>query len=337
MTHLALTLLSLALFAAPLAAEAQQPATKIYRVAFLSAGSPLSALMGPEPSNPGFRAFVQDLRKFGYVEGQNLVIERRSAEGRFERLPDLAAELVRLKVDVIVASSAAAVRAVKQATTTIPIVMAPGGDPIHYGFVASLARPGGNITGLSSYVDFALDGKSLELLKETLPRLTRVGLVYLTPGEGRSYAEEYKDLEAAARALQVVLLPATADRPSEFADAFATLARARVDAVMVAANPLTYANGRLIAELAAKHRLPAIYGFRENAEAGGLMSHGASIPDIWRRAAYFVDKILRGAKPADLPVEQPTIFELVINLKTAKTLGLTIPPSVLARADEVIE
>jgi putative ABC transport system substrate-binding protein len=333
---LAVALLALALLAAPLAGKAQ-PAEKVYRIAFLTAASPLSAMTGPEPSSPAFRAFVQELFKLGYVEGQNLVIERRSAEGRDERLPDLAVELVRLKVDVIVASSAAASRAVKHATTTIPIVMAPGGDPVHYGLVTNLARPGGNITGLSLYVDFAIDGKRLELLKETLPRLTRVGFVYKTPGEGRAYAMEYKDLQAAARALTVMLLPTTADHPNEFADAFAALVRAQVAAVMVDPNPLTYANGRLIADLAAKHRLPAMYGFRENVEAGGLMAYGASIVDVVRRAAGYVDKILKGAKPGDLPVEQPTKFDFVINLKTAKALGLTIPQSLLARADEVIQ
>jgi putative ABC transport system substrate-binding protein len=333
----ALTAIALALLAAPLAAEAQQPG-KVYRIAFLAVASALSTLAGPEPSHPGFRAFVQDLRKFGYVEGQNLVIERRSAEGRFERLPDLAAELVRLKMDVIVPSGGSAVRAVKQATTTIPIVMAPGGDPLGTGLVTSLARPGGNITGLSSVVDYSIDGKRLELLKEVLPRMTRVGHIPKTPHTpGRSIATEYKDVIDAAEALRVALVFAKVDQADQFPEAFATLAREKVDAVMLDDNPVTYANGPLIAELAAKYRVPAMYGFRENVEAGGLMAYGTSIPDIVRRAAGYVDKILKGAKPGDLPIEQPTKFDLIINLRTAKALGLTIPPAVLARADEIIQ
>jgi putative tryptophan/tyrosine transport system substrate-binding protein len=328
--------LTIGLLAAPLAGQAQQPG-KVYRIAFLAVASALSTLAGPEPSHPGFRAFVQDLRKFGYVEGQNLVIERRSAEGRFERLPDLAAELVRLKMDVIVASGGSAVRAVKQATTMIPIVMAPAGDPLGDGLVTSLARPGGNITGLSSNVDYSIEGKRLELLKEVLPRMARVGFIVQTPTTGRAIATEYKDSIAAAQALRVALVFATFDRPDQFPDAFTTLARAPVDALLIDDSSLIYANGRLIADLAAKHRLPAMYGFRQNVEAGGLMAYGANVTDLTRRAAGYVDKILKGAKPGDLPIEQPTKFDLVINLKTAKALGLTIPPSVLARADELIQ
>jgi putative ABC transport system substrate-binding protein len=329
--------LVLALLAAPLAAEAQQPATRVYRVGFLAVTSALSTLAGPEPSHSGFRAFVQDLRKFGYVEGKNLVIERRSAEGRYDRLPDLAAELVRLKMDVIVASSGTATRAVTQATTTIPIVMAPGGDPLGTGLVTSLARPGGNITGLSSVID-SIDGKRLELLKEVLPRMARVGHIPKTPHTpGRSIATEYKDVIDAAEALRVALVFAKVDQADQFPEAFATLARAQVDAVMLDDNPVTYANGPLIAELAAKYRVPAMYAFRENVVAGGLMAYGISVTDVIRRAAGYVDKILKGANPGDLPIEQPTKFDLVINLKTAKALGLTIPPSVLARAGEVIQ
>jgi putative tryptophan/tyrosine transport system substrate-binding protein len=337
MTRLAVALFSLTFLVAPLAVDAQQTG-RIYRVGFLASGVPLSTLTGPEPSFPGFRAFVQDLRKFGYVEGQNLVIERRSAEGRFERLPDLAAELVRLKMDVTVASGGSAVRAVKQATTMIPIVMAPAGDPIGDGLVTSLARPGGNITGLSSIVDYSIDGKRLELLKEVLPRMARVGHIPKTPHTpGRSIATEYKDVIDAAEALRVALVFAKVDQADAFPDAFATLARAQVDAVMLDDNPVTYANGPLITELAAKYRVPAMYAFRENVVAGGLMAYGASVTDIIRRAAGYVDKILKGANPGDLPIEQPTKFDLVINLKTAKALGLTIPPSVLERADEVIQ
>jgi putative ABC transport system substrate-binding protein len=331
-------ILTLTLLAAPLAGEAQQQATKVYRIAFLEPGSPLSTLTGPEPSHPGFRAFVQDLRKLGYIEGQNLVIERRSAEGRYERLPDLAAELVRLKVDVIVVPTSTGTRAVKQATTTIPIVMAPVGDPLGMGLVTNLARPGGNVTGLSFVVDYSIDGKRLELLKEVLPRMARVGVIHQTPSTpGRSLATEYKDVIVAAEALRVALVFAKVDQADQFPDAFTTLARAQVDAVLIEDNSHTYANGRLIVEFAAKHRLPAMYAFRETVEVGGLMAYGASVTDVIRRAAGYVDKILKGAKPGDLPIEQPTKFELVINLKTAKAIGLTIPPSVLARADEVIQ
>jgi putative tryptophan/tyrosine transport system substrate-binding protein len=326
-------ILTLTLLAAPLAAEAQQAATKVYRVAFLSTGRPLSTLTGSEPSDPAFRAFVHDLRKFGYVEGQNLVLERRSAENRYERLPDLAAELVRLKMDVIVAATSRAIRAVMQATTTIPIVMAPG--PIW--LVTNLARPGSNLTGVTIEVDFAIEGKRLELLKEVLPRIARVGVIHQTPSSGRSVATDFKELIAGAPALRVALVFAKVDQADQFPDAFDTLARAQVDGVFVGSNPLTYANGRLIADLAARHRLAAIYGFRETVEAGGLMSYAASLSDISRRAAGYVDKILKGANPGDLPIERPTKFELVINLKTAKALGLTIPPAVLARADEVIQ
>jgi putative ABC transport system substrate-binding protein len=330
--------LALALLAAPLAAEAQQPVTRVYRVGFLSPARPLPTLSGSEPSDPAFRAFVHDLRKFGYVEGQNLVLERRSAEGRFERLPDLAAELVRLKVDVIVASSGAATRAVKKATTTIPIVMAPGPGPdVLPGLVTSLARPGGNLTGLTLVVDLSLDGKRLELLKEALPRAARVGVIYKTSSRGLPIAADYKDLIAAAEALRVALVFAKADQADQFPDAFATLTRARVDSLFLYTNEPNFESRRLIADLAAQHRLPAVSPFRESVEAGGLMSYGASISDIVRRAAGYVDKILKGAKPGDLPIEEPTKFDLVINLKTAKALGLTIPPSVLARADDVIQ
>jgi putative ABC transport system substrate-binding protein len=267
------------------------------------------------------------------VEGQNLVLERRSAEGRLERLPDLAAELVRLKMDVIVASSGNAVRAARQATTTIPIVMAPGAVSL----VTSLARPGGNLTGLTGTVDDWIEGKRLELLKEVLPRMARVGVIAQTPRSGRPLAIAWKELVDDAQALQVALVFAKADQADQFPDAFATLVRAQVDAVMLADGPLAFANGRLIAELAAKHRLATMNAFREAVEAGGLMVYGASVSDIIRRAAGYVDRILRGAKPGDLPIEQPTKFEFVINLKTAKALGLTIPPAVLARADEVIQ
>jgi putative ABC transport system substrate-binding protein len=241
-------------------------------------------------------------------------------------------------VDVIVVPTGTGTRAVKQATTTIPIVMAPGGDPLGFGLVTNLARPGGNLTGLSFVVDYSIDGKRLELLKEVLPRIARVGVIHQTPHTpGRSIATEYKELIATAQALRVALVFAKVDQADQFPDAFATLARAQVDGVLVEDNALTYENGRLIVEFAAKHRLPASYAFRETVEAGGLIAYGASFTDLLRRAAGYVDKILKGANPGDLPIEQPTKFDLVINLKTAKALGLTIPPPVLARADEVIQ
>jgi putative ABC transport system substrate-binding protein len=302
----ALATLALAL-AAPLSVEAQQLVTKVYRIAYLAAGSPLSTLTGPEPSHSGFRAFVQDLRKFGYVEGQNLVIERRSAEGRSERLPDLAAELVRLNLDVIVASSGAMTLAVKKATTTIPIVMAPGPGPdvLTTGLVTSLARPGGNLTGLTLRVDYSIDGKRLELLKEVLPRAARVGVIYRTPFLGRPIATEFKDLIAAAEALRVALVFAKVDQADQFPDAFATLTRARVDSLFVDSNEPNFANRRLIADLAAQHRLATIHAQRESVEAGGLMAYGANVTDVIRRAAGYVDKILKGANPGACPSSSP--------------------------------
>ena len=282
----------------------------------------------------GGKAFRQGLRDLGYVEGQNIAIEYRWAEGRFERLPDLAAELVRLKVDVIVSVVTQASLAAKNATRTIPIVMVAAGDPLGSGLVASLARPGGNVTGPSSMLA-ELAGKELELLKETVPNVSRVAVLW-NPANAVWQAQMLRATEVAARALGLQLQLLEARGPDELEGAFAAMTRERASALLVQVDVIFALHARRIADLAAKRRLPAMYGSREHVEAGGLISYAPNVPDVFRRAATYVDKILKGAKPADLPVEQPTKFELVINLKTAKALGLTIPQAVLIRADEVI-
>jgi putative ABC transport system substrate-binding protein len=320
--------LALGILAAPLVADAQQP-TKVYRIGWLSPGFSLSQ------SNPSVEAFRQGLHDLGYVEGQNLLIEWRWAEGSEERLRDLAAELVRLKVDVIVAvSGASATRAVQHATRTIPIVMAGGSDPVGEGLVASLARPGGNITGLSN-LNAELPGKRLEILKETVPQSGHVAV--LTNPASPTYASAMHNLTGAAQALGLHLHVVELRSPDELDAAFAAMTRAGADALFVQGEPLLLdgLRGRIV-DLAATSRLPAMYSWRMYVDAGGLMAYGPSLPDMHRRAAAYVDKILKGAKPADLPVEQPMKFQLVINLKTAKALGLTIPPALLFQADEVI-
>jgi putative ABC transport system substrate-binding protein len=305
-------------------AEAQ-PAAKVYRIGILLGAT-------AETVAPLVRALTEGLRDLGYVEGRNFVFERRYADGRVERLPDLAAELVRLRVDVIVTGSNVHVAAAQRATAAIPIVMVAAGDPVGAGFIASLARPGGNITGLSADASREIVGKNLALLKEIVPRLSRVGVVGQVQSPGGVAA-----LEAAARQLNVALEVVDIRSPDDFESAFAAMVGKRVGAVIVSAGPLTYMRRQQIADLALKHRLPANTTLNEYAHAGLLMSYGPNLPDLYRRAATYVAKILRGAKPADLPVEQPTKFELVINLKTAKALGLTIPQSLLLRADEVIQ
>lgn len=323
--------LVLGVLLAPIPTHAQQPG-KVYRVGLILTTSPVSEMAGPEPVHPLARAFLHTLRSLGYVEGQNLVLERRSAEGKFERFADIVAELVRLKTDVIVTSSIATAQAAKQVTTTVPIVMAGVDSPVEARLVASLARPGGNITGLTGNTGPEIEGKRLELLKDALPKFSRVAYLGMKTGWEGPLGESAK---AAAKALNVTLLHAQ-HTPNEYAGAFAVIARQRPDALFVASSAPAYAHRRLIVEFAVKNRLPGMYGWREFVETGGLMSYGVSLSDLFRRAAGYVDKILKGANPADLPVEQPTKFELVINLKTAKSLGLTIPPSVLFRADEVI-
>jgi putative ABC transport system substrate-binding protein len=278
--------------------------------------------------------FRQGLRELGYVEGRNLTIEYRWAAGKEERLPELAAELVRLKVDIIVASATPTIVAAKRATSTIPIVMAAVGDPVGSGLVASLARPGGNVTGLT-LMSTELAGKRLQLVRELLPKATRVAvLAYRGPSGTLLFLEQ---MRAAAQQTGVQLVVQEVSEAGELRGAFAAMQRERAQALIVQVSPLTREHRRQVEELAAQHRLPAMYEVRLFVESGGLMSYGPNLPEMFRRAALYVDKILKGAKPGDLPVEQPSKFELVINLKTAKALGLTIPESLRFRADEVIQ
>jgi ABC-type uncharacterized transport system substrate-binding protein len=306
-------------------AEAQQSG-KLPRVGLLFVGE-------SSPPSPHVQALGQGLRNLGYVEGKAIVLEYRYAEGKIERLPELAAELVRLPVDVIVTALSPAIQAAKQATDTIPIVFAVSGNPLATGYVASLAHPGGNVTGLSA-MDYDLTGKRLELLTEALRKVSRVAVLW-NPGNG-AMVLKMEEVRVAAHALRVEIKSLEARRPQDFDQALAALPREHADALLTLADPLTLFHRDRIIEAAAKNRLPAMYELQEFVEAGGLMSYGPSILDNFRRAATYVDKILKGAKPGDLPVEQPTKFELVINLKTAKQIGLTIPPNVLARADRVI-
>ena len=315
----------------PLAARAQQTG-KVYRVGLVFTTSPVSEMAGPDPIHPAARSFVQALRALGYLEGQNLVLEHRSAEGKFERFPEIIRELVSIKVDVIVTVTNPMTQAAKDVTRTVPIVVAYSLSPVEHGLVQSLSRPGGNVTGLTMNVGSEIPGKQLQLLKELLPRISRVAFLQ----SKEQVAEGVQSGEAAGQELGIKLLPAE-HTPTDYTDAFALIARERPDALVVGASAANVANRRLIVEFAAQRRLPAIYATREFVNAGGLISYGVEIADLFRRAAGYVDKILRGAKPADLPVEQPTKFQLVINLKTAKSLGLDIPPTLLALADEVIE
>ena len=319
---------SLATLAPPLSAAAPTPA-KVPRIGFLAPQSP-----SPEVSHL-IEAFRQGLRDLGYVEGRNIVIEYRWAHLSFERLPALAAELVRLNVDIIVAVVTQASLAAKNATGTIPIVMVGVSDPVGSGLIASLGRPGGNITGTSGMAA-ELVGKQLELLKETLPKVSRVAALW-NPTNPVFQALQLREAKAAARALRVQLQLLEARGPDELDRAFAAMTRERAGALFVLVDGVFVLHRRRIADLAAKRRLPAVSGLREFAEAGLLMAYGPSQPEMYRRTATFVDKILKGTKPADLPVEQPMRFELVINMKTAKALGLSFPPSVLIRADQLIE
>ena len=318
----------------PIAARAQQ-AEKVFRVGLVLTTAPGSEMVGPDPIYPPTRAFVHALRDLGYIEGRNLVLERRSAEGRFERFGDIVAELVRLKVDVIVTGGNPPARAAKAVTTTVPIVAVAVADPVADGLVQSLARPGGNVTGLTIRVGSESEAKRLQLLKEMLPGVSRVA--YLGSKENKDWEGPWgESVRTAAQALSVTLALAE-HTPRQYADAFTVISRARAEALFVGPGPVAYADRALIVDFATRARLPSSFAFRESVELGGLMSYGVSVVDLFRRSATYVDKILKGAKPADLPVEQPTKFELVINLKTAKALGLTVPPSLLARADEVIE
>ena len=318
--------LAVILLALPAASEAQ-PAGKVYRIGYLG-----SATRSVESKH--LEVFERRLRELGYVEGRNVVIEYRWAEGKADRLPKLAADLVQLKVDVIAAAGNPSIIALKGATATIPIVMVVAGDPVGAGLVRSLDRPGGNVTGLSNLAE-GLSAKWLELLKEAAPTLIRVAVLRVpdTP----AHATFSKEIEGAAQRLR--LSPEFVDvrNLEEIERAFDTLTKARADGLIVLPHPLTFGHQRRIVELAAKNRLPGMYPWTEFAEAGGLIAYSASRPDMFRRSATYVDKILKGAKPADLPVEQPTKFELVINLKTAKALGLTLPQSLLGRSVEIIQ
>ena len=312
--------------AAPLAAFAQQ-AGKVWRIGFLGGGL-------PSTSKSNVEGLQQGLRDLGYVEGKDFVLDFRWGEGRNDRLPELAAELVRAQVHVIVTGGEPAIRAAQKATATVPIVMGAVGDPVGAGFAASLARPGGNITGVSNLA-VEMTGKWLQLLRDTVPGLTYVAVLW-NPANPTHHAF-WRESQAAARALGVRTLGVEFSSPDDFEKGFATIALERVDGVLVLPDPVTYSNRARLAELMSKRRLPGIALFREFAEAGCLLSYGVNAFDNHRRAAVYVDKILKGAKPGDLPIEQGTKFELVINLKTAKALGLTIPQSMLARADDVIQ
>jgi putative ABC transport system substrate-binding protein len=274
------------------------------------------------------------LAELGWTEGKNIVIERRYAENRIERLPELAAELVGLKVDVIVAVGTLGPLAAKQATSTIPIVMVGAGDPVGSGLIASLARPGGNVTGMSLMAP-DLGGKRLELLKELLPRLARVAVLWNSANPYPAIA--FKETQAAGRTLGIEVQSAELRSPDDIDRAFEAMRKRRPDAVITVEDPLTFTYQKRIVDFAISEQLPSLFGIRENVAAGGLMSYGANIADLYRHTAGYVDKVLKGANPADLPVQQPTTFELTINSKTAKTIGLTLPPTLLARADEVIE
>jgi putative ABC transport system substrate-binding protein len=315
------------LLAAPGAAGAQQTG-KVPRIGWL--GGPAR-----ETAEVFVREFQQGLKDLGWVEGQTIVIEWRFAGGRAERLPALAAELVRLRVDLIVTPSTPTILAAKNATTTIPIVTVGGGDPVELGLVASLARPGGNITGLTTVVSQEIAGKQLELLKETVPKVSRMAVLWNPTTRGNALA--LREAEIAARALGVELQVLEARSLNDFESAFSAMSKKRAGALLVLGDVMFTTHRRRLADLAAKNRLPAMYGARQSVDEGGLVSYGANGLDNFRRAAVYVDKILKGAKPSDLPIERPTKFELVINLKAAKALGLTIPPALLLRADQVID
>ena len=312
------------LLASPLAAVAQQ-LPEMRRIGSLSAGSAILALRA---------VLTESLANFGWIEGTNIVVERRYAENRLEHLPELAEELVRLKPDVIVAGGTLAPLALKRATATIPIVLLNAGSPVQSGLVTSLARPGGNITGLTLYAP-ELAGKRLQLLKEILPVISRVAVVWNAANPDPAVI--FKETKKAGLTLGIEILSVEMRDPADVVSALESVTRQRADALITIDDPLTIDQRNYIVEFTSRNRLPSMYGLRQFADAGGLIAYGANLADLQRRAAGYVDKILRGAKPGDLPIQQPTKFELIINLKTAKALGLTIPQSVLLRADEVIQ
>ena len=320
-----ITLLGGAAAAWPLAAYAQQ-AGKVYRIGVFTSGAPLNSKT--------WSIFIDGLKELGWTEGKNIAFEPRYAENDLARLPELAAELVRLNVDVILAIGTLAALAAKRASAAIPIVMANAGDPLGSGLVVSLAQPGGNVTGMSLMAP-DLGGKRLELLKELLPRLSRVAVIWNAANPYSALV--FEEIRGAAKTLAIELQSLEVRGPDDFGVVLDSAGRKRADALVTVEDPLTFNHRKQIAESCAKNRLPAMYGLREYADAGGLMAYGASQEDLFRRTVGYVDKILKGVKPADLPVQQPTKFELIINLTTAKALGLEIPPTLLARADEVIE
>jgi len=322
-----ITVVSGSILTSRLAAEAQT-AGKVYRIGVFWTSTPTAVARSNE-------AFTRELRERGYVEGQNVILERRYAEGRVERVGEIAAELVRMKVDVIVAATDPAIAAVKRQTQSIPIVMVGPYDPVGTGFIASLARPGGNITGLSR-MSPELSAKRLELLREVVPQLSRVAVVWNPDVRGALL--DFKELEGPARSLRLQLKSVEVSHVDDFARAFSAMTEARAEAIIVITpNPVTNANTGQLVSFAQKNRVVSIYGTTEYADAGGLMAYGVSNTERWRRSATYVDRILKGVNPGDLPVEQPTKFELVVNLKAAKAIGLTMPPSLLRRADRVIQ
>ena len=319
-------LLIFACLMAPLASEAQPP-THVHRIGYL--------LGGTREQEPFLEAFLEAMRALGYVEGQNLVIEYCAADGHYERFPVLAAELVRLKVDVLLTVLTPAALALKQATTTLPVMMVGVGDPVGSGLVASLARPGGNITGLSN-LSPDLVGKQLEFLKGVRPTVSRVAVLWNPANPAHALMVRAADVAAQALGVQLHLVEARGRGPDAFDSAFAAMTNAHAGALLVLADNIFFEHRRRLAELAAMSHLPTMHQDGRMVEAGGLISYAASVPDVWRHGATYVDRILKGAKPADLPVERPTKFALVINLKTAQALGLTMPPSLLLLADKVI-
>jgi putative tryptophan/tyrosine transport system substrate-binding protein len=317
--------LGVLLFALDVVAEAQQSA-KVYRIGLLTWGAP------PPPSSP--TPFDQGLRQLGYIEGQNVAIERRYASGQMDRFPELAAELTRLPLDVILTQSFPAALAAKQATSTIPLVVMGAGDPVATGLVASFARPGGNITGVSA-LETELSGKRLELLKEAFPKLSRVAVLWNSADFGMTL--KFREIELAAKALRVAVQASAIRELKDFDSVFSEMIRKRPDALFVITDPLTQLNRKQLVELVTKNRLPAMYEVAPYVDDGGLMAYGPSQAENLQRALHHVDKILKGTKPSELPIEQPTKFEFIINLIAAKQIGVTIPPNVLARADRVIK
>jgi len=321
-----IVILSLGALVSPLTSDAQQPG-KVFRLGFLFPGTAAFGSLRLEPLR-------QRLRELGYLEGQNFSIEYRWADGKLDRLPELAAELVQLHVDAIMTAAMPAAQAVQSATRTIPIVMVDPGDPVSTGLVVSLARPGGNATGLSS-ISPDLSAKNLEILWEAVPQLSRVAFLWNAASRDAELA--LHAVQSAARALGIEIQSVNVHGAEEFERAFAAVTREHAAALLVFPDPLTFSHRGRIVDFAVTHQLPAMFGAREFVDAGGLMSYGPNFPDMFQRAAIYVDKILKGAKPADIPVEQPMKFELIINRKTAEALGLTLPATLLFRADEVIK